>query len=257
MKHDIILAGVGGQGILTIAYLLDHAAIARGLRFKQAEVHGMAQRGGAVYSHMRISDEPILSDLIPEGHADMILSVEPLEVQRYLDYLRPGGVVVSNDEPVKNIADYPDPAVVADALLALPRSILVDAAGIATAAKMSKAQNMVMVGAATPFLPFEWREFEPIVNRLFGAKGDHVVQANMAVLEAGWRVGAFAKALLDAGIPSAVTGAFLARVEPTTLEPAMAGDVAGILGGAKAKSFLASGGPRVAFDAALLKSLAH
>ncbi len=255
MKHDIILAGVGGQGILSIAYLLDHAAIARGLRFKQAEVHGMAQRGGAVYSHMRISDSPILSDLIPEGHADMILSVEPLEVQRYLNYLRPGGVVISNNEPVKNISDYPDEAKVDAALMALPRAILVDAAGIASAAKMSKAQNMVMVGAATPFLPFEWQEFEPFVQRLFGAKGDHVVKANMTVLEAGWRVGAFAKALLDAGVSSAVVGRFLARVEPMTLDPATAGAFAGVLALPGTWAFLDGEGARVACDPGLLKSL--
>jgi indolepyruvate ferredoxin oxidoreductase beta subunit len=255
MKHDIILAGVGGQGILTIAYLLDYAAIARGLRFKQAEVHGMAQRGGAVYSHMRISDQPIHSDLIPEGHADMILSVEPLEVQRYLEYLRPGGAVVSNNEPVKNISDYPDVGQVNQALLALPRAILVDAAGIAQAAKLPKAQNMVMVGAATPFLPFEWREFEPIVNRLFGAKGEHVVQANMAVLEAGWRVGAFAKGLLDAGVTSNLASRFLARVEPVSLEPVMAGQFAAVLTTAKAQAFLDATGERVAGDADLLKAL--
>ncbi len=251
----VTLAGVGGQGILSIAYLLDHAAIARGLRFKQAEVHGMAQRGGAVYSHMRISDAPILSDLIPEGHADMILSVEPLEVQRYLNYLRPGGVVISNDEPVKNIADYPADGLVDAALMALPRAILVDAAGIASAAKMSKAQNMVMVGAATPFLPFQWAEFEPFVQRLFGAKGDHVVQANMTVLEAGWRVGAFAKELLDAGVSSALVGRFLARLQPMTLDPAAARGYAGVLEGVRAQAFLATEGARVACDTALLNTL--
>lgn len=255
MKYDIILAGVGGQGILTIAYLLDHAAIARGLRFKQAEVHGMAQRGGAVYSHMRISDGPILSDLIPEGHADMILSVEPLEVQRYLNYLRPGGVVVSNDQAVRNIGDYPDEGRVRDALLALPRAILVDAAGIASAARMSKAQNMVMVGAATPFLPFEWSEFEPIVQRLFGAKGESVVKSNMMVLEAGWRVGAFARALLDAGVSSSVAGRFLLRLDPLTLDPALAGAFAGLLAHPKAQTFLSGEGARVTCEPGLLRSL--
>ena len=225
MRNDIILAGVGGQGILTIAYLLDNAAIARGLRFKQAEVHGMAQRGGAVYSHMRIADRPILSDLIPEGRADMILSVEPLEVQRYLHYLKPDGVVVSNVVPHKNIADYPDDAAVLGALAALPRCVLVDAARIATAAGQPKAQNMVMVGAATPFLPFEWPEFEPFVKRLFGAKGQAVVDANMHVLEAGWRVGATARALLEAGLSSSVANRLLAGADPLTLDPARAGDL--------------------------------
>ena len=204
---------------------------------------------------MRISDQPILSDLIPEGHADMILSVEPLEVQRYMNYLRPGGVVISNDEPVKNIPDYPQDPGVIDALLALPRAILVDAAGIATAAKMSKAQNMVMAGAATPFLPFDIQEYQPIIQGLFGAKGDHVVQANMSVLEAGWKVGAFTKALLDKGVSSAVAGRLVMRLDPLTLQPAMAGDLAGVLEGPNARAFLAGTGDRVACDAAMLESL--
>ncbi len=108
MKQDIILAGVGGQGILSIAFVIDNAALADGLQFKQAEVHGMAQRGGAVQSHLRLSSERIWSDLIPKGEADLILSVEPLEALRYFDYLRPDGIVVTSSTPYKNIPDYPD-----------------------------------------------------------------------------------------------------------------------------------------------------
>ncbi|MBM4395012.1 MAG: indolepyruvate oxidoreductase subunit beta [Deltaproteobacteria bacterium] len=205
MKQDIILAGVGGQGILTVAFLLDSAAVARGWRLKQAEVHGMAQRGGAVYSHLRFSDREVVSDMVPLGQADMILAVEPLEVQRYVPFLRPGGVVVANREPHKNIPDYPADQVVLDAVLALPRAVLIDAKGIAEAAGVPKAQNMAMVGAATPFLPFELEDFRPIVNAMFGAKGEKVVAANMAALEAGYRIGAACKALLDQGVGSAET----------------------------------------------------
>ena len=222
MKHDIILAGVGGQGILTIAYLLDNAAVRGGLKFKQAEVHGMAQRGGAVYSHMRLSDQEILSDLIPAGAADMILSVEPLEVQRYVGYLRPVGVVVSNRELHVNIPDYPDEKVVLDAVLALPRALLVDAKAIAEKGGVGKAQNMAMVGAALPFLPFTLKDFEPIVQELFGRKGDQVVKGNMAVLETGWRVGAFGKALLDAGLAPAVIGRLTGKLDEATVDPALA-----------------------------------
>jgi len=203
MKRDIILAGVGGQGILTIAYLLDNAALARGYRVKQAEVHGMAQRGGAVYSHLRISDTEVISDLIPIGAADMILAVEPLEVQRYLKFLSPGGVVVASREPYKNIPDYPPEEEVLAAILAQPRAVLVDAKGIAEAAGVPKAQNMAMVGAATPFLPFEIKDFEPFVKKLFSSKGERIVEANMAALEAGYRLGSACKALLDQGLPSA------------------------------------------------------
>lgn len=226
MKCDIILAGVGGQGILTIAYLLDNAAVNKGLRFKQAEVHGMSQRGGAVYSHLRISDAEIISDLVPEGQADMILSVEPLEVQRYLPYLRPGGVVVSNVEPFKNIPDYPDDALVLDALARLPRAVLVDAAAIATSGKVPKAQNMAMVGAALPFLPFTLADFEPIVQGLFGRKGDHVVAGNMHVLRTGNAVGALTAALLDRGVTSQWAHQLTSGLDLASIDPAMADELA-------------------------------
>lgn len=255
MKCDIILAGVGGQGILTIAYLLDNAAVAKGLRFKQAEVHGMAQRGGAVYSHMRLADHEVISDLVPEGKADMILSVEPLEVQRYLGYLNPRGVVVSSDVPHKNIADYPDDARVRGALLALPRSVVVDSAGIARSVGQPKAENMVMVGAATPFLPFTLDDFEPFVRHLFSSKGAEVVDGNLAALKLGWRVGALTKALLDAGIPSSTIGLLIGKVDPATLEPALAPDLAGLLRHDGAVAVLGGIEGRVPCDAALLKRL--
>jgi indolepyruvate ferredoxin oxidoreductase beta subunit len=202
MKQDIILAGVGGQGILTIAFMLDSAAMARGYRIKQAEVHGMAQRGGAVYSHLRFADHEILSDLIPAGQADMILAVEPLEVQRYLPYLNRNGVVVSSVHPFKNIPDYPEEKSVLDALLELPRAVLVDARQIATANKMPRAENMAMLGAALPFLPFELADFDPFIRAQFERKGEAVVQSNMAVLAQGFRMGMAVKERLDAGMPA-------------------------------------------------------
>lgn len=222
MKCDIILAGVGGQGILTIAYLLDNAAVNKGLRFKQAEVHGMSQRGGAVYSHLRISDREIISDLVPEGQADLILSVEPLEVQRYLGYLSRRGVVVSNVEPFKNIPDYPADEVVLAALAKLPRAVLVDAAAIAKAGKVPKAQNMAMVGAALPFLPFTLDDFAPIVQGLFGRKGEAVVEGNMQVLRTGHAVGALTAALLDRGVTSERAHRLTSGLELDKVDPAMA-----------------------------------
>ena len=220
MKVDIILAGVGGQGILTIAFMLDNAAVARCYRFKQAEVHGMAQRGGAVYSHLRFSDGEVISDLIPEGRADMIISVEPLEVQRYLHFLKPEGIVVANSQPFKNIPDYPDDEVVLGALFDLPRTVLVDAKAIAESAGMPRAQNTAMLGAAIPFLPFEVSDFEPFIRELFHHKGDRVVEANMAVLGLGCRCGQFLKDLLEAGVAPAAAYKLLGDQELETLEPA-------------------------------------
>ncbi len=200
MKYDIVLAGVGGQGILTIAFMLDNAAIARGYRFKQAEVHGMAQRGGAVYSHLRVSDGEVISDLIPLGQADMILSVEPLEVQRYLPFLRAGGTIVSNRHPYKNIPDYPSDEEVIGRVLDLPNAVLVDAKAIAAAARNPRGENMAMLGAATPFLPFELADVEPFIRELFERKGERVVEANLAVLRTGYACGQFVKTLLEGGV---------------------------------------------------------
>lgn len=226
MKYDVILAGVGGQGILTVAYLLDNAAVNRGLRFKQAEVHGMAQRGGAVYSHMRVSDEEIISDIIPEGRADMILSVEPLEVHRYLNMLSVDGVVVSNVVPVVNIQDYPDHKIVIDALYGLPRPVGLDAGAIAKEAGVSRAENMAMAGAATAYMPFELADYEPVIRKLFSSKGEEMVAANMRVLENGYKVGAFTRALLEAGISGDCACRFVALCNPGTLDVTRAGDVA-------------------------------
>ena len=107
MQNDIILAGVGGQGILSIAAVIGMAALDNGLFVKQSEVHGMSQRGGAVLSHLRLSDKEIYSSLIPDGEADMILSVEPMELLRYLPFLKKEGYLISNIKPVKNIPNYP------------------------------------------------------------------------------------------------------------------------------------------------------
>ncbi len=154
MDKNIILAGVGGQGILSIAFVIDNAALDAGFEFKQAEVHGMAQRGGAVQSNLRYADHEIYSDLIPEGAADMVLSVEPLEVMRYWHYLRPDGWVVSSVTPYVNIPDYPETEQVLDQLATFPNCILVDGGAIAKAAGNLRAQNMVAVGAASSQLDF-------------------------------------------------------------------------------------------------------
>ena len=105
MKSDIILSGVGGQGIVSIAATIAMAALDSNLNIKQSEVHGMSQRGGAVYSHLRISDTDISSDLIPLGKADIIISVEPMESLRYLPWLKEDGWLVTNSTPFINIPD--------------------------------------------------------------------------------------------------------------------------------------------------------
>jgi indolepyruvate ferredoxin oxidoreductase beta subunit len=185
MKYDLILAGVGGQGILSMAYMLDKACLGAGLAFKQAEVHGMAQRGGAVQSHLRISDAEIHSDLIPLGAAQLILSVEPLEAGRYLPYLAPAGRVISSAAPVKNIPDYPPDDEVLGRVLAMPGALLVDSAAIARAVGSPRAQNTVMLGAASPFLPLDAQQVLDAIAEVFTPKGEKIRDLNLRAFELG------------------------------------------------------------------------
>lgn len=185
MKQDIILAGVGGQGILSIAFVIDNAALKQGFNFKQAEVHGMAQRGGAVQSHLRISEKPVFSDLIPRGAADMILSVEPMECLRYLDYLSPGGIVVTSRNPFVNIPNYPDVEKVLGAIDKITQKVLVDSDKLAKEAGSPKAQNMVMLGAASPYLILEEENLKKFIRVLFTPRGERMVEMNLKAFDLG------------------------------------------------------------------------
>lgn len=185
MKTDIILAGVGGQGILTIAAGIGLAAVSSKLYIKQAEVHGMSQRGGDVQSHLRISDQPIASDLIPQGKAHLILSVEPMESLRYLPFLSKDGWLVTNTIPFNNIPDYPEIEDILKEVKKIPNHIALDADSIAKEAGSSRASNIVMLGAASPFIDIEFSKLEDGVRQLFGSKGDNIVEVNLKALRAG------------------------------------------------------------------------
>lgn len=185
MKQDIILAGVGGQGILTIAAIIGTAAINRGWNLKQAEVHGMSQRGGDVQSHLRLSKNPIWSDLIPFGQADMILSVEPMEALRYLPYLSNDGWIISNKTPYKNIPNYPDVNDLYKEITDYDKHVLIDADAIAKEIKASKSMNVVILGAAIDKIGFSQLEIENAIKTIFAKKGDKIVESNLQALQAG------------------------------------------------------------------------
>ncbi|MDR2097832.1 MAG: indolepyruvate oxidoreductase subunit beta [Spirochaetaceae bacterium] len=170
MKTDIILAGVGGQGVLSIAAVIAAAAVKAELTVRQSEVHGMAQRGGAVLSHLRISDKAIYCDLAPRGRAALVISMEPLEGLRYTDWLSAQGTLVSALDPVVNITAYPPLADVHNAVKALPRFRLIDAETLAKEAGLSRAVNMVMVGASSPFLPVKPEILEDAIAELFAKR---------------------------------------------------------------------------------------
>ena len=185
MKADIILAGVGGQGILSIAASIGMAALNNELFIKQAEVHGMSQRGGAVHSNLRISTRPIASDLIPLGNADLILSVEPMESLRYLPYLAEHGWLVTNSNPYMNIPDYPDMRAIEEQIALHPNHVLLDADKIASDLGSRKVSNMVVLGAATPFIGIPYEHFESGIRAIFGRKGEEMVLLNLEALRKG------------------------------------------------------------------------
>jgi len=185
MKQDIILAGVGGQGIISIAFVIASAGLEEGLEVKQAEVHGMSQRGGAVESHLRLADGRIASSLIPRGGADLILSVEPLEALRYFDFLGPDGMIIASRTPYINIPDYPDVASLTAKIAEAPRHIIVNSETLAREAGSARSQNMVVLGAASRHLIVREDDLIKYIKVLFGPRGENVVAANLKAFALG------------------------------------------------------------------------
>jgi indolepyruvate ferredoxin oxidoreductase beta subunit len=192
MKYDIVIAGVGGQGTVSVSSIIAWAAMSEGLSVKQSEVHGMSQRGGSVVTNLRISDKPIASDLIPKGAASLILSIEPLEGLRYLSYLSKEGALISSTDPVVNIPDYPKLDSLLCSIRALPTSVLIDGEGIARRAGSVRATNMAMVGAASRFLPIKVETIEQFIRTAFAGKGERVAESNLKAFRAGREAAAIA-----------------------------------------------------------------
>jgi indolepyruvate ferredoxin oxidoreductase beta subunit len=187
VKRNVILAGVGGQGLLSVAAVIGEAARHLGMRIKQSEVHGMAQRGGGVLSHVRYGDEPIYSDLIPRGTADLILALEPMEALRYVSYLSPNGAVVSHTLPFVNIPDYPDAERVLTEIRQIDAHTLVDAVALAREVGAPRAANMVMLGAGSPYLELEPDALVWGIRRVFAGKRPETIESNVRA----FRLGAF------------------------------------------------------------------
>lgn len=186
MKKDIILCGVGGQGILSIATIIGQAATVSDINLKQAEVHGMSQRGGDVQSNLRLSTEPIWSDLIPQGKADLIISMEPMEALRYLPYLSPDGTIVTSSKPLVNIPNYPDEAALMAELDSMPSIVKLDIENVARELGMPKAANMVLLGMAAPYLDIlSVDQLRNAISVIFARKGEAVVDANLKAFDKG------------------------------------------------------------------------
>ena len=186
MHKNVILAGVGGQGILTLAAIIDYAAMLSGLQIKQAEVHGMSQRGGAVQSHLRISDKEIYSDLIPKGKADLIISLELMEALRYIPYLADDGIIITATETAKNIPDYPEEEQIIQQIKTSGfKHIFIDARKTALKAGSAKVENVVMVGLASRFLGIEKEQFQSSLKELFATKGGDIIALNLKAFDLG------------------------------------------------------------------------
>jgi indolepyruvate ferredoxin oxidoreductase, beta subunit len=185
MKNDIILSGVGGQGILSIAAAIGLAAVANDLFLKQSEVHGMSQRGGDVQSHLRLSDKPVASDLIPYGKASLIISVEPMESLRYLPWLSKEGWLVTNSNPYINITDYPSEEELTNEIRKIRNHIIIDADTIARQSGSVRSGNMVILGAASPFIDMPPVNIEEAIRKLFERKGEEIVEINLKAFRAG------------------------------------------------------------------------
>lgn len=185
MKNDIILSGVGGQGILSIASAIGLAALGNNLFLKQAEVHGMSQRGGDVYSHFRLSDKPVKSDLIPHGKADLIISMEPMESLRYLPWLSQQGWLVTNSNPFVNISDYPPVEDILKEIRKIKNNVIIDADAIAKESGSARSGNIVVLGAASRFIEVPYKSLENAIRQLFLRKGEEIVEINLIALKAG------------------------------------------------------------------------
>lgn len=188
MKTDIILSGVGGQGILSIATIIGDAALNEGLHLKQAEVHGMSQRGGDVQSNLRISSEPIHSDLIPLGSANVIISLEPMEALRYMPYLAPDGWVITSSKPFINIPNYPEQELLDKELAKIKNIVLIDTAQIAADNNIARSENMILLGAAVDAIDLPMEKILNSVKRIFASKGDAVIEQNLKAVMLGYEV---------------------------------------------------------------------
>ena len=182
MKTDIILCGVGGQGILSIATIIGEAAMNENLYIKQAEVHGMSQRGGDVQSNLRISSKPIASDLIALGSADVIISMEPMEALRYLPYLSKEGWIITSSTPFVNIPNYPDLEIIKADLAKIKNVIMLDIEQLAKDNGIPRSANVILLGAAQKALNIEYGKLEDAIRRVFTRKGEAVVEANIKAL---------------------------------------------------------------------------
>jgi len=186
VKYDVVICGVGGQGAILASDILGRAAVAEDRAVQAAETHGMAQRGGSVENHVRIGSA--YGSLIPKKCADLMIALEPAEAVRYAHLIKDGGVVIVNTEPVYPFtvttgkAEYPD---ISKMLEALSQSFDVkafNAADVAKDAGNHQATNVVLIGAASHYIPLQQQTFIDCITALVPPK---FLDINIKAFEAG------------------------------------------------------------------------
>ena len=182
----VFLAGVGGQGIILASEIISTAACLAGLDVKQSEVHGMSQRGGSVVGHVKFGTR-VASPLIAEGEADVLLSFEKLEALRHINFLKPTGKVISSDLEIlpatvlSGAAEYPRD-IWEQIRKIIPDALLISAEELAKQAGSIKSANVVLIGALSPFLPFD----EPIwIEAVKKCVPQKTIDTNLKAFELG------------------------------------------------------------------------
>lgn len=186
-KSNILIVGVGGQGTLLASVLLGNLALAKGFDVKLSEVHGMAQRGGSVVTHVKISEDIVASPLIEEGDADVIIAFEELEAYRWLPYLKEGGTIYVNTQQILPMpvilgqAQYPE-NIIGELKEKAGRVKYFNALEIAEGCGSVKAVNVVLLGAASNDLPFDKNEWIRVIEENVKPK---FVELNKKAFELG------------------------------------------------------------------------
>ncbi|HUI67423.1 MAG TPA: indolepyruvate oxidoreductase subunit beta [Nitrospirota bacterium] len=184
--YNILISGVGGQGVLLTSKIIAEAALLQGLDVKQSEVHGMAQRGGSVLSQVRFGDK-VFSPIVSEGEADLLIGFEPLETARYLHFLKDDGAVIYNTRPIGTIgvsvAVEKYPANINDIIKNRIKTIVpFDGTQLAVAAGDKRTLNLVMLGAALKFIPLKE---SIIIDAIMNTVPKKVLEINQKAFVAG------------------------------------------------------------------------
>lgn len=183
--YGLVVAGVGGQGALTIAQIILGAAWMDGYHVLQSEVHGMSQRGGEVSAHIIFSKDPVMSPTIEEGDADLLLGLEPLETLRHLTYLKKEANIITSITTIENMENYPTSKKILNLLKSIDGVIMIDSDLIAEEIHFSHGGNITLLGYASNYLPVNGEVWDKAIKERFKNKGNKIVDKNLLAFKTG------------------------------------------------------------------------